>query len=279
MKTWIVPCKNSSFLIEAALKANLNEETQETFVDWRKSNDFSIGDVVFIYKTLPESRIRYKMEVTQVGMNFDEATDKEVFWKDKVVFYDGLGVYKYVRFRLLTEYPAEMFKLEALQRHGLKGNIRAVTECRNEQLLAFLNRKLEDGIDIIPESQTVSENEEIKEGAVHEVVMNRYERSSKARAACLAAKGYRCVVCGMDFESTYGDIGHKFIHVHHIVPISSIGKEYVVDGERDLVPVCPNCHNMLHRREPPYSIKELRMGLQARMSSRRTSMMAWKTGL
>lgn len=257
MKTWIVPCKVSTFLLEAALKANLNEENQETFVDWRQSNDFAVGDVVFIYKTMPESRIRYKMEVTKVGLNIDEATDNDTFWKDQAVFYDGLGAYKYVRFRLLTEYPAEMFKLETLQRHGIKGTIRSVMECKDEKLLAFLNGKIDDGIDDIQNSQTASENEEIIEGAVHEVVMNRYERSAKARAACLAAKGYRCAVCGMDFEGTYGDIGHEFIHVHHIVPISSIGKEYVIDGERDLVPVCPNCHNMLHRKEPPYSIEEL----------------------
>lgn len=25
----------------------------------------------------------------------------------------------------------------------------------------------------------------------------------------------------------------------------------------DLVPVCPNCHNMLHRKEPPYTVEEL----------------------
>ena len=257
MKTWIVPSKASTFLIEAALKANLNEETKETFVDWRQSNDFGVGDVVFIYKTMPESRIRYKMEVIRVGLSFDEATDQEIFWKDKAVFYDGIGAYNYVRFHLLMEYPEEMFKLEALQRNGVKGTIRSVMECKDEHLLAFLNGKIEDGIADSPDSQAVSENEELTEGAVHEVVMNRYERSAKARAACLAAKGYRCAVCGMDFESTYGEIGHEFIHVHHIVPISSIGKEYAVDGERDLVPVCPNCHNMLHRKEPPYSIEEL----------------------
>lgn len=258
MKTWIVPYKESTFLIEAALKANLNKEDNETFVDWRQSNDFAKGDVVFIYKTLPESRIRYKMEVTKVDLSFDEATDKEIFWKDKTIFYDGIGAYNYVRFRLLVEYPEEMFKLETLQRNGIKGNIRSVMECKDEQLLAFLNGVVT--YNEIPDrrDEGVSENDELAEGAVHEIVMNHYERSAKARAACLAAKGYRCAVCGMDFESTYGEIGRRFIHVHHIVPISSIGQEYVVDGERDLVPVCPNCHNMLHRKEPPYTPEELR---------------------
>jgi 5-methylcytosine-specific restriction protein A len=50
----------------------------------------------------------------------------------------------------------------------------------------------------------------------------------------------------MDFEETYGQLGRGFIHVHHIVPIATIGKEYKLDPVNDLVPVCPNCHAMLH---------------------------------
>ena len=79
------------------------------------------------------------------------------------------------------------------------------------------------------------------------VVVNRYERNPEAREKCIAAHGYKCEVCGMDFEKTYGEIGKDFIHVHHIVPISTIGNEYKLDPEKDLVPVCPNCHAMLHR--------------------------------
>jgi len=30
------------------------------------------------------------------------------------------------------------------------------------------------------------------------------------------------------------------------------------DPIRDLRPVCPNCHVVIHRREPPYSIDEVR---------------------
>jgi 5-methylcytosine-specific restriction protein A len=51
----------------------------------------------------------------------------------------------------------------------------------------------------------------------------------------------------MDFEKMYGELGRGFIHIHHVVPISTIGKEYLLDPVKDLVPVCPNCHAMLHR--------------------------------
>ena len=64
----------------------------------------------------------------------------------------------------------------------------------------------------------------------------------------------------MDFEETYGELGRGFIHVHHLVPISSIGKTYQIDPINDLAPVCPNCHAMLHRGQNgrEQSIEELK---------------------
>lgn len=46
--------------------------------------------------------------------------------------------------------------------------------------------------------------------------------------------------------------------MHHLTPISSIGKEYQLNVDTDLAPVCPNCHYMLHRKDPPYTIEELK---------------------
>lgn len=74
----------------------------------------------------------------------------------------------------------------------------------------------------------------------------RYERSKRARERCLAKWGYKCYICGMDFESVYGEIGKGFIEVHHKTPISSHGGEYQFVPERDLVPLCSNCHSMVH---------------------------------
>jgi 5-methylcytosine-specific restriction protein A len=101
------------------------------------------------------------------------------------------------------------------------------------------------------------------EGSVRQVLVNAYERSSAARAACLAEYGHSCSVCGFDFEKTYGLIGKDFIHVHHLKEIASIAKKYRVDPVQDLRPVCPNCHAMLHRRSPAYTIDELKLLMKA----------------
>jgi 5-methylcytosine-specific restriction protein A len=100
------------------------------------------------------------------------------------------------------------------------------------------------------------------EGAATRVPVNRYERSAAARAACIRHHGTRCAVCNVDFRERYGEIGSNFIHVHHKRPLATLGKSYVVDPAKDLVPVCPNCHAMLHRREPPFDVEQLRDLLQ-----------------
>ena len=88
------------------------------------------------------------------------------------------------------------------------------------------------------------------EGSIKQVQVNVYERNSEARKKCLEHHGYRCKVCDFDFEKVYGVIGKDYIHVHHIVDLASIGKEYKVDPVNDLIPVCPNCHAMLHIQKP-----------------------------
>lgn len=100
--------------------------------------------------------------------------------------------------------------------------------------------------------------EQHTEGAGKSVIVNRYERDSSARVKCILHYGPKCLVCNMDFERTYGDIGKGFIHVHHQVPISTIGEEYVLDPIEDLRPLCPNCHAMIHRKNPPVSIEALK---------------------
>jgi len=47
-------------------------------------------------------------------------------------------------------------------------------------------------------------------------------------------------------EDIYGSIGKDFIHVHHITFLSNTTGNHKIDPEKDLIPVCPNCHSMLH---------------------------------
>lgn len=250
MKYWIVPSNDSTFRIGDAIAA------QDGMADWR-TDKFSVGDIVFIYKTIPEKRIHYKMEVIRVKMIFDEAFEQEPFWTDKVQYYGNITSF-YARFKLLEEYTDDILSLHHLHEHGYEGIPRSVRECKDEGLIDFLLHPRQMVNEDVYDVDYPEDDEKLYEGALITVKANKYERNQKARKECVAKKGYQCLVCGRDFEATYGEIGKNFIHVHHLTPISSVGKEYELNVDTDLVPVCPNCHYMLHRKDPPYTVEELK---------------------
>jgi len=96
------------------------------------------------------------------------------------------------------------------------------------------------------------------EGARKQIRVNAYERNPQARYACVRHHGLRCAVCGLLFESRYGRIGKDFIHVHHLKPLALCRSSYELDPIKDLRPVCPNCHAMLHRGKRVLNIAALK---------------------
>lgn len=108
---------------------------------------------------------------------------------------------------------------------------------------------LERGIGDINQELDEKEEPDI-EGLRKRVYVNKYERSAEARQKAIeyhCKDGVKCCICGFDFEKVYRELGKGFIHIHHITPISEIGKSYEINYKTDLIPVCPNCHAMLHK--------------------------------
>lgn len=98
----------------------------------------------------------------------------------------------------------------------------------------------------------------IKEGAVQTVQVNAFERNPEARRQCIEAHGSSCVVCGFSFGAAYGDFARDFIHVHHLNPLALQRAEHEVVPVRDLRPVCPNCHAVIHMRNGCLTIEDVK---------------------
>ena len=96
------------------------------------------------------------------------------------------------------------------------------------------------------------------EGALATVQANRYERDRRNRAAAIAIHGTACKGCNLEMGARYGSVASGFVEIHHVTPVSQLGPGYVIDPERDLLPLCPNCHAVVHRRSPPFTVAELR---------------------
>lgn len=118
------------------------------------------------------------------------------------------------------------------------------------------------GMSPVNTAEQVTTPELYYEGASRLISVNAYERDSRARRACIEYYGTGCSVCGFDFAERYGELGRGFIHVHHLVPLSEICKSYVVDPIKDLRPVCPNCHEMLHRGADVFTIEDLQQAMR-----------------
>lgn len=116
-------------------------------------------------------------------------------------------------------------------------------------------------IKLMPDELSFSD--QYPEGTVAKVQVNNFERNPKARQECLDRYGLTCSICGFNFEKVFGSIGKGFIHVHHIKPLSKIKKEYMVDPIKDLIPICPNCHSMIHKSNPPYTVEKLKTIIQS----------------
>lgn len=84
------------------------------------------------------------------------------------------------------------------------------------------------------------------------------QRNQSARKKCIEHYGCKCAACEIVMKDIYGEIGENYIEVHHLNPIHLFDDQYVVDYKEDLIPLCPNCHAMIHKLKDSGDITTLR---------------------
>jgi hypothetical protein len=134
---------------------------------------------------------------------------------------------------------------------GGKNTVRPKLESLGFQVVAH---QVDEKTSALPEEVP----EDIWEGARYTVKVNAYERSAAARLACIEHHGTACIVCGFDFAAAYGEQFAGFIHVHHVTPLSKVNARYKVNPQTDLVPVCANCHAIIHYGGKTRAIEAMR---------------------
>lgn len=123
----------------------------------------------------------------------------------------------------------------------------------------FLRRPAVKGNKTIFEETEEEPSELLSEGDLVEMHLTKHERNRDLRKRCIEIHGWRCMGCGLDFKEKYGELGTEYIEVHHLYPISQTDGEHTVDPATELVPLCANCHAMIHRlKGEEMTIEELR---------------------
>jgi hypothetical protein len=77
-------------------------------------------------------------------------------------------------------------------------------------------------------------------------------RNKKKHAASLD-----CEVCGFSFRSAYGGAASQYCEVHHLLPLSEVELATQTRLE-DLAILCANCHRVVHLKNPPYTLNQVK---------------------
>ncbi len=248
-RVWLIPANPKEYDLERAFMRYEN-------LNWRRSYNYENGDLIFIYVSGSDKKVRYKVEVIEGYVSSEDITYNDIFWQDKEKFEQSKE-WDWTSIRLIDEVDTPELSLPHLRDHGLKGNLQGSMKMTGE-LRDYIMPFFKGNLTTSTFPDEVSET--LEEGKRKTVTVNVYERNPIARKKCLEHYGVHCQICEINFEDIYGRVGRDFIHVHHIKPLHEIQKDYIVDPEKDLIPVCPNCHSMLHRKEDGeyLSIEQLR---------------------
>jgi len=157
---------------------------------------------------------------------------------------------------------------KALQRRGLatlNSNTHEWTISEKGKSLiseneAALNELLRQGFDVSHIGASKQEDFStliIEEGGEFRSDKKQRLRSSKLKKYAvkefLSQNGsIYCEACTLNFKSTYGTHGHKYIEMHHLRPLYKLRKSYKVflpDALANVKLVCSNCHRMIHRKK------------------------------
>lgn len=185
----------------------------------------------------------------------------EGIYKGYLSFYrDTIQILKPISAEELRELDDKFEKFSNVKQY-LKCDFKSISELIQEKRLETKTTTLsvdKDSTDIMLLKGEYEVSDDLREGTMLKVNVNRYERSRKARKACLDHYGYKCMVCEFDFEKVYGELGKGIIEVHHKKALSEIKEDYKVDPINDLVPICSNCHTVIHSKNPNLTTEELR---------------------
>jgi EVE domain/HNH endonuclease len=260
--TWIFQGNPKRFQMDEYIKSNKTvwwSVNQEHFLD-----AISVDDVVYLWRSdggqkgtggiiargrvsgVPETNVapsKYWIDAKNTGSHYsvpieieNHLIDKEFIRRVELLQDPALQDLLILRMTNNTNYLVESEQVEMLNKRWSE---------RTHSIHTSVLQAVQEDI----ESEEAQFDQFYSDGEVREYFGNRYERNAKNRSRAIEIHGTSCLACGFNFEAVYGLHGKDFIEVHHIQPLSTIKQAMEVNPETDLVPLCSNCHRMVHRKK------------------------------
>jgi hypothetical protein len=109
----------------------------------------------------------------------------------------------------------------------------------------------------------------VSEGNSIFVAHIRHERNQTIiKAKKRHAKSLDCEICGFSLVRVYGANAKDYCEVHHLIQLSEAEREtetYI----KALAILCSNCHRVVHLRNPPFSLNEVKCMLTINGATKR----------
>ena len=212
-------------------------------------------------RLLFEGFLRTKLPLGEDSSRYSRSLDRKIkqFYKDKLgLDFDSIyeltdvnAVYKVIQD--LAAHPTMVY------RPGRRGDSRI--EGLN-WYLAFLNTPMAPGAPQEPESKQIRLATPEMEGEHIKIERTVIRRNPEARKKCIEILGCKCAACELVMSDKYGPLAGGVIEVHHLIPIHLFDEAHQIDPLVDLIPLCPNCHTMIHKLEDPSDIEGLKRLIQ-----------------
>ena len=212
---------------------------------WRYVNEIKKGDYFYIC-----GEEKHSIRMAKVKGDYKYNLKAKPYWwrhSRNVQWFDEIKIPKKLHLKITCLPPTISF-------------------IKNEQILQRMikiAKKLDSQTSQMPEKNSEEETHTYWEGTKKERQIKAYERKPIARQKCIEYHGSKCIICEFDFGNTYGHEYMGYIHVHHVKALSEIQEGYEVDPQKDLVPVCPNCHTVIHyKREKALTVEQVKDKIQ-----------------
>jgi len=228
------------------------------------------ADMKHVFLSLNQGVTFLKDELGQ-SKSMDELMRRAAFIRDRLGEYKEHFVFKPISLKSDTQL-AKLY--EAGHAFGITYDLKNIPE--EAQLQSDLKKITEHylllthrggldsnlaGSDFEPENLKNQDLEERKKYRRHRSI----ERNPNTSKEVKKIRGYVCEACNFDFKKFYGDLslnkkGETYIEAHHLTPLSNLpeGKALKFNAKEGFRVLCANCHRMVHRKNPPYTIEELK---------------------
>lgn len=265
--SWLLPSNENNYDIE---KAYLKYHT----IDWHQTNSqIAVNDIVYIYETKPQQRVRFSCVVTAVNKKFANKKDRDCYG-DSTPF-ENKGCYMTLKF--IYRYENVFADMAGLEKNGVpvvrrlmkvpEKALEYIQNCeKKDKDTQRLDGRIPSDISADHWSLAGSDEEELKEQVEKEAKgLSDSELSEKAKqqgstkpkerattistyvrntyvaeASKRRAKGI-CQLCGN--PAPFNDKnGSPYLESHHIIWLSEGGADVL----ENTVALCPNCHKKMH---------------------------------